>query len=328
MTDLLGTLIVDSIAPRWKHYAIGSVAVFWLGGAALLLLGWPELAHLGDCSGSAAALCRSEPPGGWRSWVVPATLIVVVIGTASLLHAAAQPLLAYCSGDDWPDLAAVRAWERRRRSAHARRRARLTSMWVERDEAEWGWEARTGSYARWRRYPTGERRAGEARVATTRPGNALAAARQRVYDIFGLDLGICWGPMLAAMPELGRTRVAEGATVVQLRVQQHGLALLTPAWVIVALAAPWPWRTRLAVAAALLVVAVVAIVATRLRMCTAIEGYADLVEDAVLVHRGALYAAAGVGLPGDSELERRAAARLTDWLTATNPAPVAFAWPE
>ncbi|MEU7587279.1 hypothetical protein AB0A95_13365 [Micromonospora sp. NPDC049230] len=316
MTDLFGSLLVDSLVPRWKHYALGTALFTWFVTAGLVLLAQPRIADVDSCDGWHMIVCWPLTHGTAGRWALAIGAGVVVVGTAALVNGLAPSLFATLAGANWP--ARAECWAAGRRRRHATRRAGLRTRFLDGKV----YSKKTGSLRaqeRWRHYPRVETEA-------TRIGNTLAAAREHVLKAYGLNVAAVWGPLVTAMPDAARIRLAEHSNNVYLRTQQLLFALLTPLWLLIAVTAEWAWPSRLIVAGVLLLVSAVSIVFAWHRVCAMAEEYADHMEDLVMVYRRDLYAASGLGMPKTTAEERVIAEQLGRWLLNHRTTALPLTW--
>lgn len=320
MTNLIGSLLINAIVPRWRQYALGSVLLLLLVSAGLLLAAHPALTDSAHCNGWRVPVCRPLQHGSTGRWALGIGAAVLVIATSSAAHAAADPLLALLTGAAWPDWKPVRRWAETRHQAHYETWQKLERQWTDPSPTVTGSAVAIRAYERWRCYPT-KRMPGTGVVdmAPTLIGNIIAAGQQRVLDRHGLDLVVCWAPLTAALPESTRTELAEATNTLRLRLQHFALAMPTPVWPLIVVTSTWPWPWRVAAVAGASAVCATLLTSAWRRLRSAVADYVEFVEYLVLVHRTALYVAAGFGLPDSTLAEREIAqqlrAALTDPLT-------------
>lgn len=332
MVDKLAGLLLDPLARRWSGQASAATLLFWATGGFLYLV--TRTGPGTGCSGAstsgviAATWCGIFRRYGGLGVAIGAALAAVLAAGVSLAVASAAPrVLDVLTGVAWPRARPMRAFGRRRGRWHRARRGRLVlEAYGAADRAAHGRDGGKAATASWndtgrhavaglrlRHYP-----GGEAAVAPTRVGNAFAAVAQRVAARHGLDLTVCWGPLLATLPEAARSRLAQESAGVLGSVQ-------TLSWVVAALVwaplLPGVWA-QLGWAAACLAAAAVAHLAT----CQAVESYCDLVDDTVLVHRAGLYEAIGLPLPPDTADERWHGERLSAYLWRAPHDLARFSW--
>lgn len=316
MTDLFGSLLVDSLVPRWKHYALGTALFAWFLTAGLVLLAQPGIADVDSCHGWHMVVCRPLAHGTAGQWALAIGAGVVVVGTAALVSALAPVTVATLAAANWP--AVAERWAVLRRGRHATVRAKMRKRSYD-GAAPSRKAGALRAQERLRRYPRFE-------TEPTRIANSLTAAREHIRKAYGLNVASTWGALVIALPDTARTGLAEHSNNVYLRTQQLLLAYVTPLWLLIALTAEWPWRTRWIVATALLATTVTAALFSWRRLCSVIDDYADHMEDLVLVHRRGLYAASGLGLPKTTAEEQTIAENLSTWLVNHRTASLPLPW--
>ena len=147
----------------------------------------------------------------------------------------------------------------------------------------------------------------------TRLGNILRASEVRIAGRYGLDPMLCWSAFWLVLPELARTELTEARTAVDTRVRTWFWALLFCVWALVT----WWWPP-------LLIGLVLAVVVYAGWLLPAAGTYADLLDAAFEVHRGALYKAFGRTLPTDLDAEASAGASLTELIWHGTAVSTAF----
>ncbi|MGC4820883.1 hypothetical protein [Micromonospora sp. DT63] len=306
--------MTNTLAARWKSYLLGSALLFWLLGAGLLLLGRSDLLRTDTCARRHDLACWAHANGSAGDVVLIVLAAVLVIGTASLLSAAAGRVLAL-TGGEWPDHAAGRAWLARRRRAQMARRLRAVGRaTAERDDPER------------QRFPPVAGPDDHDALAPTRIGNARAAALRRVLDAYGLDLAVCWPVLLEVLPDETYKRLAASSATVLALVQQWVLSCAAIVWL------PLIWTGRLQatpriVCTVLLVAAwVIAVRTTSGRLRSATFEYLDGVEATVTAHRRLLYTGLGLQPPADSATEPQRGAELSAYLNLEGGKPEPLTW--
>ena len=285
--------ISERLAERWASVSIPALT-FWLGG----LFAW-MLAHHG-----ADAL---EPTAAWigkQSAVVQAAVLLAVLlavaATGLVVGRLTAPALAMLEGYWWPGpLQALRRWLTER----------VTERAVDADDS---FQTLAGpvlggtataeqreDYARvdhiLRRLPTGSR------LLPTRTGNTLRAAETRPIDKYGLDAVALWPHLWLLLPEVTRSELAAARRSLDTAVGACVWGVLfiaftpltwwaLPLGLAIAAAAAWVWVPARA------------------------EVFADLVEAAFDLHRGALYRQLRWPLPVNPAEEPASGRRLTQYL--------------
>jgi len=308
MLDRLIDPIVGPLASRWLGHATGPAVLFWLAGAYAYLSGRPRRFACPANPASAAPWCQL--PDGW---VRPAALVILVaaaaLGSAVLMTHAAQHLLGLLAEARWSTRPSTRWLARPLVVLHRWRRNRLVAGSV----SAGGTRAAALLWRRARRYPKGSG------ILPTAIGNIFAAVGQRIAQRYGMDVGICWGLLTSLMPEPTQQRLQLQLNAVLLRCQALLWALLATGWAALlgsAVARTWYILGCLLAAA-------VAYAGTR----QATIAYCDQVEDAVTLHRLAVYDALSLARPADSVAEPEQGRLVTDYLNLAPTPPLAFVPP-
>ncbi|MFH8801015.1 hypothetical protein ACH4F6_15675 [Streptomyces sp. NPDC017936] len=308
--------LVEPLARRWSRAMGGAVVCFWLVGVVLHLVRTPpgRLDCGRDDAPGADLVCLVTRHGGFGVGVATTVALGVVVVSALLTVWCAPGVLNLLSGA-WPDVPPLRRWARRRVEAHRERRRKLVeAMLPTTNDVLAVRRAATASVAR-RHYPKGS-----ATLQPTRIGNALAATEQRVEERHGLDLELCWRPLVQVVDQTARTRLETASSLIVARAQAvpfaAGLLLWTPLLPT--------WRARGAYAAGCLLLVLLACRA----VAEAVDAYCDAAEDTFLVHRTGLYRALGFPLPTTTGHERDQGRELSKYLAKRSLAPVTFDWPD
>jgi hypothetical protein len=284
----------EKLADRWAAISIPAL-VFWLGG----LLTWVR-GHGGFHALKAPADWLAKQPGPTQIAIVLAVLLGIA-ASGVLVARLTAPVLRLMEGY-WPRfLDAVR----RPLANRAGRRAES----IDTDFQAVAGPVLTGTPAptpqqradftqltqRWRRFP------GPGRYQPTRVGNTLRAGESRPVDKYGLDAVALWPHLWLLLPETARTELAAARGSLDTAVGAFIWGML---FVIFT-----PWTPWAAVAGL-----VVAAIAYRLWIPDRAEVYADLVEAAFDLHRGALYRQLRWPMPDNPQDERAKGRQLTAYL--------------
>ncbi|MER6471000.1 hypothetical protein [Streptomyces collinus] len=306
--------LVEPLARRWSGAMSGAVVCFWLVGIVFYLAGTPprRIDCGGDNASEAHPVCLLTRHGGFGIGVATALALSIVVMSALLTVWCAPGVLNLLSGA-WPDVPLLRWWAQRRIAAHREQRGRLvTAMQPSTNNVLQARRAAAASAAR-RYYPKGS-----ATLQPTRIANALAAAEQRVADRHGLDMELCWRPLVEVVDPAVRTRLESASSLIVTRAQAAPCAagLLAWAWLL-----PVWWARGVYAACCLLLVGLACRAVT-----AAVETYCDAVEETFLLHRVSLYRALGFPLPTSTQAERSQGQDLSRYLAKRILPPVAFDW--
>ncbi|MEU9352510.1 hypothetical protein AB0D65_16330 [Streptomyces griseoloalbus] len=294
----------------------GAVVCFWLLGVVLYLARTPPRRI--DCgrddAPGAHLVCLVTRHGGFGVGIATTVALCIVVVSALLTVWCAPAVLNLLSGA-WPDVPPLRWWARRRVEAHRERRRKLVeAMRPATNDVLAVRRAAAASVAR-RHCPKGS-----ATLQPTRIGNALAATEQRVEERHGLDLELCWRPLVQVVDQTARTRLETASSLIVARTQAvpfaAGLLVWTP------LLPTWWARGAYAVGCLFLVLLACRAVAG------AVDAYCDAAEDTFLVHRAGLYRALGFPLPTTTRHERNQGRDLSKYLAKRSLSPVTFDWPD
>ncbi|MFE2264925.1 hypothetical protein [Streptomyces griseosporeus] len=280
------------LAERWAALTAPAL-VFWLGG----LLAWTHARGGARAWEAPADWLKRQPAGGQA--VVLLGLLCAVGATAVAVDRLTRPVLVLLEGY-WP--APLRPLRRKLTERVQRRRQTAQDDFQTLAPAIHGGTATAEQRERYasvdralRRLPTGPR------LLPTRTGNVLRAAETRPIDKYGLDAVVVWPRLWLLLPdpvrdELGGARRALDSSV---RACVWGVLFVafTP-WTL------WALPAGLAVAVAAVYVWVPA----------RAEVFADLLEAAFDLHRGALYTQLRWPLPANPAEERVTGRRVTTYL--------------
>ncbi len=338
MDQFLGAL-AEPWARRWSGQVAGAALAFWFIGLVLYLMHTPDSGLACPAAAHSASLwCRVDHAGTVGLVTVLAAAAAAVIGSAFVVAALAPRLVSVLAGDTWPARGPgaatgrfvlrwllLRQVDRQGRIAAAggpvpdrvprvaegtdrRRRAH-------RAIAAYAADVRTDHAATsvLRRYP-----AAPGAVSVTRVGCALAAMNERVWRRHGLDLSVCWEPLLGVLPDSAREHVARESTRVTLQAQNIVWAFAVIAWT--SLLDAW-WMTLIWLLAALLLVRIL-----YGGLCSAVDIYCDLIEATVVLHRHRLYQAVGVAFPASTGAEPAAGTALSDYLAGARLPDLPLSW--
>jgi hypothetical protein len=338
MDQFLGAL-AEPWARRWSGQVAGAALTFWVAGLVLYVARTPASALACSAAGRPASVwCRVDHLGTLGVVTVCAGAAAAVIGSAFVVAALAPRLVSILAGDSWPvrgpgapaarsvlrwllhrqvdrlgNMAATGAPVQdrvpqvaegtdRRRRAHRAIAAYAADMRTD--------QAATAAL---RRYP-----AAPGAVGVTRVGCALAAMNERVWRRHGLDLWVCWEPLVGVLPDNARQSLARESTRVTLQAQNMVWAFAAIAWT--SLLDTW-WAALIWLVAALLLVSVL-----YGGLCSAVDTYCDLIEATVVLHRQRLYQTVGLALPASTGAEPAAGAALSGYLGGTQPADLPLSW--
>jgi len=341
MDSFLGAL-AEPWARRWSGKVAGAALAFWAAGvfAYLIRAGTSAFACRPTRGTASPALCSLAHAGALGTGVAVAVAAVTVIGSAMVVAALSPRVIDVLAGERWPccgpahvltepvlrwllrrqidrrgaiaaagrpvpdQLPVVAAGPDRRRRGHQAMAAYAANRSTDR-----------AVMARLRRYPvnTGD-------TGPTRLGSALAATHERVRHRHGLELPVCWEPLIAVLPDDARDWLARESTRVTLRGQSLLWALAATGWAVL-FRTPW---------AAAIWVAGLLVVARGLHagLRESVETYCDLIEATVAVHRHRLYQALGVPLPDSAVAETVAGQVLSAYLAGAPVADLRFSWPD
>ncbi|HEU5028561.1 MAG TPA: hypothetical protein VFV01_26855 [Spirillospora sp.] len=337
MNKILETLAVPW-TKRWSGQVAAAALVFWTIGLYAWLTRLPSkgaLCHPHD--GPALDLwCRAGQVGVAGRAVMVVFACALVVGSALTVTAATPRIVHLAVGDGrgfgrlGRAAGPVTRWllrrqvARRRRAASAGRPVPLPApppvrRAVEKRTAMDALTHRIGqsAIAGLRRYPFKD----EA-MAPTRIGCALAAMVERVRRRHGLDLPVCWETLLAVLPPDARARLAAASGRVLLRAQVMVWTVLTALWA----PALHGW-----VVPALPVAAIAMAVVLSSGLRESFEGYCDLIEALVALHRSRLYTGLGMAVPPSLAEERVAGAELSSYLAGwrfDHDAPLSWPAPD
>jgi hypothetical protein len=339
MEQFLGAL-AEPWARRWSGQVAGAALAFWVTGL-LIYVGRDDARALrcpvADTESS--AWCRVDHSSGVGYLLLTLAIVAIVIGSASIMTTVAPHLIDLLAGNGWPTLGLAAAlagpvirWlmrrqvDRRGRTAAVgtplpeivpevaggggrRRRAhRVIAAYAAAAQVD------RAAVARLRRYP-----AANESIGLTRIGNSLAAMSERVWRRHGLDLSVCWEPLLAVLPPAARESLTGESTRVTLRSQNVGWAIAAVAWTPLL---PAPWGVLAWIAGLLIVVRVL-----YGALCASMDNYCDLIEATVAVHRYRLYQALGLDLPDSTSAEPASGALVTDYLQGSQAVDLSLSWP-
>ncbi|MFH0245775.1 hypothetical protein ACGRHY_25910 [Streptomyces sp. HK10] len=308
--------LVEPLARRWSRAMGGAVVCFWLVGVVLYLARTPPGRLGSGCDGAPGAhpACLVTRHGGFGIGVAATVALGIVVVSALLTVWLAPGVLNVLSGA-WPDVPPLRWWARRRIEAHRERRRKLVeTMRPATDDVLTVRRAAAASVAR-RRCPKGS-----AALQPTRIGNALAAAEQRVEERHGLDLELCWRPLVQVVDQTARARLETASSLIVARVQ----TVLFAAGLLVWTSLLPGWWARGAYAAGCLLL----VLLTCRAVAGAVDAYCDAAEDTFLLHRAGLYRALGFPCPTTTRDERNQGRELSKYLAKRSLPPVAFDWPD
>ncbi|MCX5263338.1 hypothetical protein [Streptomyces sp. NBC_00199] len=306
--------LVEPLARRWSGAMSGAVVCFWLVGIVFYLAGAPPRRI--DCSGDDATeahlVCLMTRHGGFGIGVATALALGIVVMSALLTVWCAPGVLNLLSGA-WPDVPLLRWWARRRIAAHHGQRARVVAAMQPTTNNVLEVRRASAASAARRHYPKGS-----ATLQPTRIANVLAAAEQRVAERHGLDMELCWRPLVEVVDQAVRTRLESASSLIVTRAQAvlFAAGLLAWTWLLPA------WWARGAYAVCCLLLVRIACRA----VAAAVEAYCDAAEDTFLLHRTGLYCALGFPLPTTTQAERSQGRELSRYLAKRSLPPVAFDW--
>jgi hypothetical protein len=339
MNELLGTL-AEPWARRWSGQVAGAALAFWVTGL-VIYVGRNDASEL-RCPATGAApgvWCRIDHSGAAGYLILALAVLATVIGSASIMTALAPRLIYLLAGNGWPvrglaaalsrplvrwlmrvqldrlgrvasagtpvheSVPALAASPDRRRRAHRLLAADAATAQVDR-----------AAVATLRRYPAAPQAMGLTRVA-----NSLAAMNGRVWRRHGLDLSVCWEPLVAVLPESARESLTRESTRVTLQGQNLGWAIAALAW---AALLPVPWSV-----AAWIVIVLIVLRVLYGGLCAAVDSYCDLIEATVAVHRHRLYRALGFAPPASTSTEPVIGALVTDYLLGSQASDLGLSWP-
>ncbi|MET8904680.1 hypothetical protein [Streptomyces sp. NPDC004538] len=316
MIEGLAKAVVEPLAARWRHIALGTSLVLWLGAVLVYVLARPK----DTCGTSTTSLpCRIVDTES----VGPALLLVtgfgVAVGTAFLAAGIAPGLFALLTADSWRSAPAPVAWAGDRLVQLQRhRRDRLSRFAASSGGSPLAAVRRTARYAELRtRYPRDD-----SWLSASACGNALAAVTDRLDRRLGLDLTVVWAPLLEVLPEAAHSRLVAQSNVVLGRCQQLLLALGG-----LALAPLFPplWATVWCL------ICLVGVLAFRHGLVRETVAFAAQVQTVVVAHRVALYAAYGLPAPTGPQDEVRCGRLLSEILSsfdhAAPPPGITYEWP-
>jgi hypothetical protein len=339
MYQLIGTL-AEPWARRWAGQIAGSAFVFWAVG--LIAFAHRVLTGGFACPSGRAqddAWCRIHHAGALGISTAALTGVAAVVGSALAVAALSPRLIYLLAGDKWPyrgwagvAVKPVTRWllrkqiERLGKIAAAgtkvtdsipeippRKDRRRKSHRALADYAA-DWQTDRAAIAGMRYYPSAP-----GAIRPTRLGSALAAMNERLERRHGLDLSVCWEPLLGVLPADARDWLSREST----RVILQGQNLI---WAFAALAWAWvmdtPWEALSWVIAVLVLLRVM-----YLGLCSAVENYCDLTEATVTRHRHRLYQALGMPLPQDTKAEIAAGADLSEYLSSIGTMELKLSWP-
>ncbi|MGH8905388.1 MAG: hypothetical protein ACRD0K_02435 [Egibacteraceae bacterium] len=284
--ELLET-VGDRFADRWVAAVFSPAFGFWAGG----LLAWLS-AHGGADGWRALQALVGGLSGALQAALVVAALLTVV-ASGALVQRSTLPVLRLLEGY-WPKrppgLVAIRAQlvdRQRQRQEDLSEELQALAGPVTGGHASAGQAERHVELdALLARLPTDPNR-----ILPTRLGNVLRAAESRPYDKYRLESVRCWVPLWLVLPETTRAELAAA---------RGKLDGAVAAWVFGAAFVVW---TPLAWWAAVVALAV-PFAAYSWWALDAARHYADLVEAAFDLHRGALYRALRLGLPRSPAQDR------------------------
>ena len=293
----------EKLADRWAAVSVPAL-VFWLGG----LLAW-VIGHGGFHALKAPADWLGKQPGPTQIAIVLAALLGVA-ASGVVVGRLTTPVLRLMEGY-WPRFLDVVG-----RSLTKRVATKAESIRTEFQKV--AGPVLTGNppptpqqradYTRltqqWRRLP------GSGRYLPTRIGNTLRAGESRPVDKYGLDAVAIWPHLWLLLPETSRSELAAARGSLDSAVGAFIWGMLFVAFT------PWtPWAAAVGL--------VVAAAAYLLWVPDRAEVYADLVEAAFDLHRGALYAQVRWPMPDNPQDERAKGRQLTTYLlrglSGTNP---------
>ncbi|WP_333773326.1 hypothetical protein [Streptomyces sp. IBSBF 3136] len=293
----------------------GAVVCFWLVGIVFYLASTRPRRI--DCNGDDATkahpVCLMTRHGGFGIGVTTALALGIIVMSALLTVWCAPGVLNLLSGA-WPDVPLLRWWARRRIAAHRGQRGKLVAaMQPTTNDVLQVRRAAAASAAR-RHYPKGS-----ATLQPTRIANALAAAEQRVAERHGLDMELCWRPLVEVVDPAVRTRLESASSLIVTRAQAvlFAAGLLAWTWLLPA------WWTQVVYAVSCLLLVGLACRA----VAAAVEAYCDAAEDTFLLHRTNLYRALGFPLPTTTQAEPGEGRNLGMYLAKRSLPPVTFDWP-
>jgi len=284
----------EELAARWAAVSVPAL-VFWLGG----LLAWIS---------SQGGFHALKAPADWLGKQPGPTQIAVVL--VALLSVAASgvvvarlttPVLRLMEGywPRWLDVVRRPLVERQVKKAGLISAAFqvvagpvLTGVPPSTPEQRAEYTRLTH---RWRRFP------GPGRYQPTRVGNTLRASESRPVDKYGLDAVAIWPHLWLLLPDTARSELTTARGSLNAAVGAFIWGML---FVFFGLWTPWAALAGLVVAAA----------AYLLWVPNRAEAYADLVEAAFDLHRGALYNQLRWPVPKNPQDERAKGRALTAYL--------------
>lgn len=328
------------VAKRWAARIAAATLTFWCLGILLVLIIHPRTGRCPVTDKAAHALrlprtgCVTLPQGPLGLTLLGFAAVSVVAGSGLLVAAATPRLLTVLTGAGWPLahrrhsptrwlwVRLLRGQLRRRRSAAvvdpvllphvppavasaaaaagtpaavsaAGHRQALVAT------ALAGFDGAT-AWARLRRWPSDP-----GLLAPTRIGNIYAAVGERVTVRHGLDLAVCWEPLLTVFPPAALSALTKEALRVSARAQNLLWSVLGAGWAVL-LPAPL---------AAVWVAGAAALAGTLwVGLREACETHADVIEALVTAQRGELYRLVGIEPPLSTALEPAAGQAITAYL--------------
>jgi hypothetical protein len=286
--------IGEKLAERWATVSIPAL-VFWLGG----LLAWLS-GHGGFHALKAPADWLGEQPGPTQIVVLIAALLGVA-ASGIVVGRLTTPVLRLMEGY-WPrflDFVRRPLVERVQKKADSIRikfqavaEPVLTGVPSPTPQQQAEYIRLT---QRWRRLP------GQGRYQPTRIGNTLRAGESRPVDKYGLDAVAVWPHLWLLLPETVRSELTAARGSLDAAVGAFIWGVLFVVFT------PWtPWA------------AVAGLVVAGAAYCVWVpdraEVYADLVEAAFDLHRGALYTQLRWPMPENPQDERAKGRGLTTYL--------------
>lgn len=321
MTESLVKALVDPWSSRWKSTAVGSSLLFWISGAAGYLLTHDVAQATCRTTGGKPLWCGLAAYQGLRNVLLPVAAVALVAGAAGLAQRLSAPTLAVLSGGGWihrrpfRPVARFGIWVQTSRRRLIKVPGQLPAGATPAAAVLNGAE-KDQALVRHRRFADPP--------APTAIGNEFGALSERVQSEHGLDLKVCWLPLVRVLPSDTRTELANLSTTLVLSVQAFLFALAMPLWVFVLQARRGPlgldWRIWWGVAS--LVIILGAYRAVR----SAATEVAEASETAVTLYRVRLYDALGFERPTDTVAEPDRGREVSDYLNRSLAVKADLKW--
>jgi hypothetical protein len=340
LVDQFVAALAEPWARRWAAQIAGSALAFWAVGLVIFVSRLPAGGFTCPAHHAQGTLwCRIQQAGALGIGAAAVTVLAVVIGSALIVAALSARLVDVLAGDrqpyrGWTGAAVkpVTRWLLRRQIDRLGRIAAAGTPVPDRiPEVPPGRDRRRRSHRALASYAA-DRQADRAAtvslrhypstpgaIGLTRLGSALAAMNERIWRRHGLDLSVCWEPLLGVLPSDARDWLSREST----RVVLQGQNLI---WAFAALA--WASLMNSAWQALSWVVAMLVLLCVMYRgLCTAVENYCGLIEATVTIHRHRLYRALGVALPKTTTDEITAGTALSGYLAGFGSTELELSWP-